>query len=160
MSDQITELSASALALAIRRREISANEALDAHLAQIDRVNPRINAIVTQDRETARNLAVAADVRTLSGDDLPLLHGVPMTHKDTHSTAGLRTNFGSPLFADHVPDHDDLIIERFKAAGVVTEYLRVWGPSNIAFGGRWYCLGMPGCRAVGGQRPQRDRFRP
>nr|WP_221244099.1 amidase family protein [Cryobacterium roopkundense] len=113
-------MSASALALALRRRDISANETLDAHLAQVDRVNPRINAIVTQDRDTARHLAVAADARTLSGDDLPPLHGVLMTHKDTHSTAGLRTTFGSQVFANHVPDHDDLIIERFKAAGVVT----------------------------------------
>ena len=126
MTDQITELSASALALAIRRREVSASEALDAHFDQTDRVNHRINAIVTQDREAARALAVTADARTLSGDDLPPLHGVPMTHKDTHSTAGLRTTFGSPLFADHVPDHDDLIVERFKAAGVITT-----GKSNV-----------------------------
>ncbi|MBG6212225.1 MAG: amidase [Cryobacterium sp.] len=126
MTDQITELSASALALAIRKREVSANEALDAHFAQIDRVNPHINAIVTLDRDVARHLAVAADILTASGADLPSLHGVPMTHKDTHSTAGMRTTFGSPLFADHVPRHDDLIIERFKAAGVVTT-----GKSNV-----------------------------
>ncbi|MDH6235700.1 amidase [Cryobacterium sp. CG_9.6] len=126
MTDQISELSASALSVAIRHGEISANEALDAHFAQIDRVNPQINAVITQDRATARRLAIAADALTASGAALPPLHGVPMTHKDTHATAGLRTTFGSPLFADHVPDHDDLIIQRLKAAGVVTT-----GKSNV-----------------------------
>ena len=123
---EIIELSASALTSAIASREISAVDALDAHLAQIDRVNPRINAVVTLDRDAAQAQARAADALTLTGADLPPLHGLPMTHKDTHATAGLRTTFGSPIFADNVPRHDDLIISRLRAAGVVTT-----GKSNV-----------------------------
>ncbi|KGJ77464.1 amidase [Cryobacterium roopkundense] len=126
MNEEITALSASDVSRLIRARELSAREALEAHMDQIDRVNPRINAIVTLDRAGAARQAEAADALTRSGAVLPPLHGVPMTHKDTHSTAGLRTTFGSPLFADNVPDHDDLIVARFKAAGVVTT-----GKSNV-----------------------------
>ena len=126
MTNQITDMSASALAEAIRRREVSASEALQAHFDQIDQVNPQINAIVTMDRDSARRRAVRADALTASGDPLPPLHGLPMTHKDTHSTAGLLTTFGSPIFADNVPSQDDLVIQRLKAAGVVTT-----GKSNV-----------------------------
>ena len=126
MNDDISSLSASALSGLIRQGDVSAREALAAHFDQLDRVNPRINAIVTLDREGATALAAAADSLTRSGADLPPLHGIPMTHKDTHNTVGLRTTFGSPLFADNVPAHDDLIVARFKAAGVVTT-----GKSNV-----------------------------
>lgn len=127
MVNDINELSACTLAAQIRSRKISAREALDAHLAQIDAVNPIINAIVTLDREAAMASAMAADVLTMSGtDELPPLHGIPMTHKDTHSTKGLRTTQGSVVFKDTVPDFDDLIIERLKRAGAVTT-----GKSNV-----------------------------
>ena len=126
VTGEINDLSAGALALSIRSREISAREALEAHFAQIDAVNPTINAIVTMDRDSAVALARAADALTATGAELPPLHGVPMTHKDTHNTRGLRTTQGSRVFKDHTPDFDDLIVERFKAAGVVTT-----GKSNV-----------------------------
>ncbi|HET7414514.1 MAG TPA: amidase family protein, partial [Arthrobacter sp.] len=127
MTVEAMDLSAVALASAIRSREISAREALDAHLARIKQVNPSINAIVTLDTEAANAAAAAADELTMSGlEALPPLHGVPMTHKDTHNTKGLRTTHGSRVFADNVPDADDLVIERLKAAGVVTT-----GKSNV-----------------------------
>ena len=119
-------LSACALALAIRSREIFAREALEAHFAQIDAINPTINAIVTMDRETAVSLASAADALTATGAELPPLPGVPMTHKDTNNSKGLRTTQGSRVFKNHIPDFDDLIIARFKAGGVVTT-----GKSNV-----------------------------
>lgn len=75
---------------------------------------------MTLDADAARTLAVAADERTAAGGALPPLHGIPMTHKDTHSTRGLRTTQGSVLFKDVVPDFDDLIIGRLKTAGVVS----------------------------------------
>lgn len=124
---ELTGLSARALASAIRAKEVSAREALDAHLAQIEKVNPRINAIVTLDAEAARAAAASADELTLSSaGELPALHGVPLTHKDTHSTKGIRTTHGSLVFKDNIPDVDDLVIERLKAAGVVST-----GKSNV-----------------------------
>lgn len=123
---QFEEFSAGGLAAAIRSREISAREALDAHYDRIDSINPLINAVITQCRERAYQQATRADELTASNSPLPPLHGVPMTHKDTHSTAGIRTTQGSVVFRDAVPDFDDLIIERFRAAGVVSS-----GKSNV-----------------------------
>jgi amidase len=108
------------MASAIRRRELSAREALEAHLWRIAAVNPTINAVVTLDEEGARRRAEEADELTASGAQLGPLHGVPMTHKDSHETAGLRTTLGSALFADNVPTRDALIVRRLKDAGVVT----------------------------------------
>lgn len=127
MAAEPMDMSAGTLASAIRAKKISAHEALDAHLARIEQVNPSINAIVTLDADAAVAAATAADELTMSGvDDLPPLHGVPMTHKDTHNTKGMRTTQGSRVFADHIPDADDLVIERLKAAGVITT-----GKSNV-----------------------------
>ncbi len=120
MRGPLHELSAVELTGAIRRREISAREALDAHFDRLDAVNGRINAVVAQDREGATALAAAADALTASSAPLPPLHGLPMTHKDTHNTAGLRTTQGSAVFENFVPTFDDLIIARLKDAGVLT----------------------------------------
>ncbi|MHA7286608.1 amidase [Arthrobacter sp. MDT3-44] len=120
MRTELHELSAVDLTGAIRRRKVSAREALDAHFDRIDAVNGSINAVITQDREGAAALAEAADELTMSSADLPPLHGLPMTHKDTHNTKGLRTTQGSVAFKDFVPTFDDLIIGRLKKAGVVT----------------------------------------
>ena len=120
MSPALSKLSAVELTGAIRRREVSAREALEAHFDRIDAVNGTINAVITEDRQGAAALADAADELTASGADLPPLHGLPMTHKDTHNTKGLRTTQGSPVLRDFVPMFDDLIIGRLKKAGVVT----------------------------------------
>lgn len=121
-SEAIQAMSAVELTAAIRGRRVSAREALEAHLEQIEEVNPAINAVVTLDPDAARTAARAADERNMQADvnELSVLHGLPMTHKDTHATRGLRTTQGSPLFRDFVPDADDLIIARLKAAGAVT----------------------------------------
>ena len=125
MSTDTTDLcllSARDLAAAVRSRTVSAREVLDAHFARIDAVNPAVNAVVTQVREAAYAAAARADERTAvtPADELPPLHGVPMTHKDTHAVRGIRTTLGSPVFAEQVPDHDDLIVARFRAAGVIS----------------------------------------
>jgi amidase len=112
--------SARAMADAVRRREISARELLDLHLTRIAERNPHLNAVVSLDEERAREGAAAADELTASGAALGALHGLPFAFKDTHDVAGWRTTYGSPLFADHVPDADDLVVERIRAAGVVT----------------------------------------
>lgn len=117
---EILDLSAADLVAGIRRRDFSAREALAALLARIEEVNPAINAVVTVDPEAASAAADAADRLTASGAELPPLHGLPMTHKDTHRTKGMRTTQGSTIFKDDVPSEDDLIVARLKAAGVVT----------------------------------------
>ncbi|AXH96852.1 amidase [Ornithinimicrobium avium] len=103
----------------LRSRGVSAREVLDDHLARIEQVNPALNAVVTLVAEQAQAQAAAADERAAGGAELPVLHGIPMTHKDTHATRGIRTTSGSPLTADLVPTHSDLIVQRLWDAGVI-----------------------------------------
>ncbi|GAA1752173.1 amidase [Nonomuraea sp. AD125B] len=109
-------LSATELAGLIRTRQVSAVEAVRACLDRIDQVNPQVNAIVTLAAEQALDAAKAADAREPDGP----LHGVPVAHKDLVDTAGIRTTYGSPVYADHVPDRDELIVERLRAAGAIS----------------------------------------
>ncbi|TDC66730.1 amidase [Actinomadura sp. GC306] len=118
MSDEIH--SARELARRIRARELSAREVVQAHLDRIERTNPEVNAIVTLVAEDALRQARAADERLAAGERPGPLHGLPVAHKDTHATRGIRTTSGSPIFAEHVPDADELVIERMRAAGVIT----------------------------------------
>jgi amidase len=104
----------------IRARELSALEVLEAHLQQIDRVNPRVNAIVTLMPDQARAAAKAVDSALARGDDPGPLAGLPVAHKDLAVTKGVRTTFGSPIFSDFVPDVDAIIVERLKKAGAVS----------------------------------------
>jgi amidase len=113
-------MTARELRAALGRREVSAREVVQAHLDQIERVNPDVNAVVTLVAERALDSAAAADGRAASGADLPVLHGLPVAHKDVHETAGIRTTYGSPLRANYVPAEDELVIERMRAAGVIT----------------------------------------
>jgi amidase len=110
------------LARLIRQREVSCTEVMRAHIAQIERVNPKVNAIVTFLPEQALRAARAADAelaRAPAPTDAPLF-GLPVAHKDLVPTKGIRTTFGSPLFRDFVPDADAVIIERFRRAGAIT----------------------------------------
>lgn len=111
--------SAVAMAAAVRERRISARELLDLHLARIEEVNGEVNALVSLDPERAHAQAAEADERLARGEEVGALHGLPFAVKDTHAVAGWRTTFGSPVMADHVPDHDDLMVERVRAAGAV-----------------------------------------
>jgi len=104
----------------LRRREISAVELLEAHLHQIDRVNPGLNAIVTLVPDRARAMAEAADVALADGGVVPLLTGLPVAHKDLHETAGILTTFGSPAYRNYVPTRNALIVQRMIDAGAVT----------------------------------------
>src|SRR5215213_6456301 len=103
----------------LRAREISARELLDAHLARIDRLNPALNAIVTLDADGARAAADAADAALAAGEEVGPLHGLPVAHKDTHVTGGMRTTWGSPIYPDHVPIRDELVVARYRSAGAI-----------------------------------------
>jgi amidase len=119
-SDTLCYLDAIDLAARIRRKEVSARDAMAAHLAQIERVNPKVNAVVTLVAERAIADAARADETQARGGPLGVLHGLPVAHKDLVDTAGIRTTRGSPFYRDNVPSRDALIITRIRAAGAVT----------------------------------------
>ncbi|PBB27085.1 MULTISPECIES: amidase [unclassified Mesorhizobium] len=129
------------LATAIARRKISAVEALDAHLAQIDRHNEGVNAVISLDREGAYERAGKADAALARGATPGPLHGVPFTLKDMHETIGMKTTVGFPPFADYVASHDSPVVARLKAAGGVlmaktnvATMLSDWQSNNPLFG--------------------------
>ncbi len=113
-------LTASELVRRIITKELSACDVMAAHLTQIDRVNPQLNAIVTLLPDRAMDQAARADEMLAHGDVLGPLHGLPIAHKDLVETKGIRTTFGSPIFQDFVPDRNALIVERLQAAGAIT----------------------------------------
>lgn len=112
-------LPATELARLIRTRAVSAAEVLEAHLAQIERLNPKVNAIVTLAADQARAAARAADEALARGGPLGPLHGLPVAHKDLQPTRGIRTTFGSPIYRNFVPEADSLLVERLKRAGAI-----------------------------------------
>jgi amidase len=107
------------LARMIRSRELSAAELLEAVLARIEAVNPSVNAIVTLAVEQARAAAADLDARAVGGSFAGPLHGLPIAIKDLVETAGIRTTYGSPIFASNVPDVDAPYVALLKAAGAV-----------------------------------------
>ena len=112
-------LTATELALKICSGEISAVETMEAHLAQIEKVNPQVNAIVTLVPELALEQARKADKKMAQGGKLGPLHGLPVAHKDLVQTKGIRTTFGSLVFKDFVPEEDALLVERLREAGAI-----------------------------------------
>ncbi|WP_316932112.1 amidase [Nocardioides marmotae] len=108
------------MAAAVRRRDVSARELLDLHLERIAERNPQLNAVVSLDEERARAGAAAADEALARGEEVGPLHGLPFAFKDTHAVGGWRTTYGSTLRAEHVPDRDELLVERVRGAGAVT----------------------------------------
>jgi amidase len=115
----ICALSAVEMAKLIREGKLSAREAVDAHLVQIERGNPRVNAIVTLAADQARRRAFEADEAQARGAPLGPLHGLPTAHKDLQLTKGIRTTFGSPIYRDLVPDEDSLLVERLRSLGAI-----------------------------------------
>jgi len=104
------------LARLIRARKVSATEVMRAFIAQIERLNPKVNAIVTFVPEQALKAAKALDKKKSSAP----LAGLPIAYKDLVPTKGIRTTYGSPIYADHVPTENHAIVDRLSAAGVIT----------------------------------------
>jgi len=119
-SVEICFLPANLLAGMIRDRSVSVREVMEAHLARIEEVNSKVNAIVTLIPDEALRQARLADEALAWGEDPGPLFGLPIAHKDLTLTKGIRTTFGSPLFRDFVPHQDQLIVERLKKAGAIT----------------------------------------
>src|SRR5215212_4742776 len=113
--------SAKTLARLLRTRKLSRVEVMRAFITQIERVNPAVNAIVTFLPEKAIAEARRMDAKARrSGDSMGALEGLPIAYKETIATKGIRTTFGSPIYADNVPASDHVLVERLKAAGAIT----------------------------------------
>ncbi|PBB17291.1 amidase [Mesorhizobium sp. WSM4313] len=159
----ICRLSAVELAEGIRRRRFSVREVVGAFLDRIEAVNPQVNAIVSL-RERADVLAEAgrADAHLARGGEAGSLYGLPIAIKDLAQTKGLRTTFGSPIFADFIPDTDDFFVERVREAGAIiigktnvpefglgsNTYNPVFGPTLNAFDPALTAGGSSGGAAV------------
>jgi amidase len=121
--NELCYASAKRLARLIRTRKVSATEVVRAFIARIEEVNPKVNAIVTFLPEQALKAAKALDRKhrgqTPGSDPGGALAGLPIAHKDIVPTKGIRTTFGSPIYADHVPTEDHVIVGRLRDAGAI-----------------------------------------
>ena len=111
-------------------RQVSSRELVDAAIARIEAIDPKINAVVVRDFDRAREAAAAADVALAKGDSQPLL-GLPITVKENFNVVGLPTSIGDPKFKDRRPQADTLAVERLKAAGAV-----ILGKTNLPLAAR------------------------
>lgn len=118
-ADELNWRPATELVRLIRNKAVSPVELLRACLQAIERHNSNINAICTLAAETAMVAAQRAERAIMAGDEVGLLHGLPIGIKDLTPTAGIRTTFGSPLYADHVPSEDAAVVKRIKQAGAI-----------------------------------------
>ena len=116
-TDELCFLSAVEMSRLLKSRELSATELMQAHLEQIERINPGVNAIVTLRAEAAMDEARNADAKLARAEKVGPLHGLPIGVKDLFMTAGMRTTYASPIYADCVPAEDHLIVERERQAG-------------------------------------------
>ena len=120
MAPDLAFLPARRLARLLRTRAVSAVEVVRAFIAQTEKANPLVNAIVTFLPERALLEARRIDARRRRGAELPVLAGLPIAYKDMIPTKGIRTTYGSPIYADNVPSEDHLLVERLTAAGAIT----------------------------------------
>ncbi len=118
-NEALTRLTATEAAGLIRRRQLSPVDYVDAVLSRIAALQPTLNCFITVVADQARADAIAAEAAVMAGGPLGPLHGVPVSIKDLIPTQGIRTTFGSVAFADHVPEQDDILVTRLRAAGAV-----------------------------------------
>ena len=123
MTDDLWRLDAGELSRRIAAREVTCVGLMRATLARIDAVNGTVNAIVSlRDREVLMGEARVADAMAPKG----WLHGIPVAVKDLVAVRGVRSTWGSPIFADYVPEEDDGIVRRMRKAGAI-----VIGKTNV-----------------------------
>lgn len=118
-ANDICLLDAVTLSRLIRARALSPVEVVDAALDQIDRLNPKLNAFCTLTAEAARSEAKRIEAEIMAGHEVGVLAGIPVGIKDLIYTKGVRTTFGTVAYQDFVPDEDDIVVERLKAAGAI-----------------------------------------
>ncbi|HKX99269.1 MAG TPA: amidase [Steroidobacteraceae bacterium] len=137
----VTRLTASEISASIRDRRLSSLEIVNACIARIEQVNPRLNAVVSSRADDARRDAEQADALLARGGRVGPLHGVPMTIKDSFDTAGLRSTYGTTGRASFVPTSDAVVVARLKAAGAILlgktntpEFTWSFETDNLVFG--------------------------
>ncbi|MEZ0059496.1 aspartyl-tRNA(Asn)/glutamyl-tRNA(Gln) amidotransferase subunit A [Bradyrhizobium elkanii] len=126
MAHEICGTDAVALAKAVRQKEVSPVEVVEAHLQRIDRLEPLIHSFSHTTHELARREARTLEQRILRGEDVGPLAGVPIGVKDLICTAGIPTASGSIAYKDFIPDEDDVVVERVKQAGAI-----IVGKTNV-----------------------------
>lgn len=146
----------------IGNKQLSPVELLESCLTRIEQSNASINAVVAMDIDTAKAQAKAAEDAVMAGEDLGLLHGLPVGVKDLEPTAGLRTTFGSLIYENHVPDADNDMVANVRAAGAnilcktntpefgagANTTNRVYGPTGNPFDPVKTCGGSSGGSAA------------
>jgi Asp-tRNA(Asn)/Glu-tRNA(Gln) amidotransferase A subunit family amidase len=156
------DLSALQARRAIGARRLSPVELLDDCIAQIERLNPAVNAVTATAFERARDEAKKAETAVVRGDALPPLHGLPVGIKDLNETEGLLTTYGSPMYADYVPTHDESMVANLRRNGAIVFCKTnvpvfgaganttnpVWGPTRNPFDTARICGGSSGGSAV------------
>jgi amidase len=162
MPDNLTSWFANDLRKAIGTKEISPVELLRACLDRIESINPHVNAITATCFDRARDEARKAEAAVLRGDALGVLHGLPLGVKDLEETEGLLTTFGSPMYRNHIPAADNLMVARLRQAGAIVVGKTnvpelgagantrnpVWGATGNPFDPRLNCGGSSGGSAV------------
>ena len=139
--DDLTFLSAVAMAEQIREKKISPIELADAHLAKIERLNPKLNAFVHVDTERVRREARAAETAVARGAEIGWLHGVPISIKNSIAVAGMRCESGTRLRSGFIAEHDAPLVARLRNAGAIIlgvtntpEILMAWETDNLLYG--------------------------
>src|ERR1022692_79381 len=138
---ELTLQSAVSLAEQIRKKKLSPVELVDAHLARIEKLNPKLNAFVQVDTDRVRHEARGAEDALLRGETLGPLHGVPVSIKSSIEVAGLRCEAGTKLRAGFVASHDAPLVARLRKAGAIIlgntntpELLMAWETDNLVYG--------------------------
>lgn len=133
--------SATELAAAVRKKQLSSVEVVEAHLKQIEAVNPRLNAVVHVLADSARAAARDADTAVSRGEELGPFHGVPMTVKDAWELAGAPSTGGTLGRAAYIPQQDACVIARMRSAGAipigltnVPEFSMAFESDNLVYG--------------------------
>ena len=141
ITTDLTSLSALAMAEAVRSRQISPMELLEAHLARVEKLNPTLNAFVHINSERARRDAKSAELAVRNSVALGPLHGVPISIKSSIDVAGLRCEAGTKLRAGYVAQQDAPLVARLRAAGAIVigvtntpELLMAWETDNLLYG--------------------------
>ncbi len=138
---ELTRLSAAEMAEQVRRKQLSSVELVEAHLMQIERLNPKLNAFIALDTERALDAARAAETLVLRGVELGALHGVPISIKSSVEVARLPFEVGSKLRSGVKGKEDAPLVKRLKAAGAIVlgvtntpEILMAWETDNLLYG--------------------------
>ena len=156
------DLSAVTARRLIGAKKLSPVELLDSCLKRIEATNKTVNAIVAMDEKAARKSAKQAEAQVMRGDDLGILHGLPLGVKDLQATAGLRTTWGSLIYKDHIPKEDDANVAQVRGHGAVilgktntpefgagaNTRNRVYGATGNPFDPEKTCAGSSGGSAV------------